>query len=252
MQQPEVTGASRRHPRRRWLASLAGVTLIGALAVGGMTAAACGGGGDDDGTPTVSASRTPRSTPTPGQNAGEKTPIAFSEGDYLTQADLDARGVGEPGRGEFNGARLIVPAIEVDAEFTVKPVGTDGQMPNPNGPEDVVWYDFAQWPGLGGLPTKGGNIVLAAHVDYINYGPAVFWRIDELKAGDQVQIQLNDGTVATYAIEFNKVVDPGSQTDWSKLVSATADESVTLITCTGEFSAGHYSHRQIAWGRRVA
>ena len=251
MQQATGDGAVRRHQGRRWLTSLAGITLIGAVAIGAVFAA-CGGGDDGDETPTAAATRTPRATPTAGENAGNKTPIAFSEGDYLTEADLAARGVGEPGRGEFNASRLIVPAIGIDAEFSVKAVGTDGQMPNPNGPEDVVWYDFAQWPGLGGLPTKGGNVVLAGHVDYINYGPAVFWRIDELKAGDQVQIQLNDGTMATYEIEFNKVVDPTSATDWSKLVSATEDESVTLITCTGEFSAGHYSHRQIAWGRRVA
>jgi LPXTG-site transpeptidase (sortase) family protein len=232
--------------------SLAGISLISTVAIGALAAGACGGGSDDDATPTVSATRTPRPSPTPGENAGQKTPIAFSEGDFLSAEDLAARGVGEPGRGEFNATRLVIPSIDVDAEFTVKAVGTDGQMPNPNGPEDVAWYDFSQWPGLGGLPDKGGNIVMAGHVDYINYGPAVFWRLDELKPGDQVQIHLADGTVATYEVEFNKVVDPSSATDWSGLVSATADESVTLITCSGEFEAGHYSNRQIIWGRRVA
>jgi LPXTG-site transpeptidase (sortase) family protein len=232
---------------------LVAIGIIAAVTIAGIAVSACGGGDDGDkATPTKAATKTKvATTPTPGNNLGSKTPIAFSEGDFLTAEDLASRGSGEPGRGEFTGTRLIIPSIEVNAEFTQKVVGTDGQMPDPNGPEDVAWYDFSQWPGLGGIPDKGGNIVMAGHVDYINYGPAVFWRIDELKAGDQVQIQLVDGTMATYEIEFNKVVEPGDQ-DWSNLVAGTADESVTLITCTGAFEAGHYDKRQIAWGRRVA
>ena len=202
-------------------------------------------------TPTVEATRTkPVGTPTPGANAGLKTPIAVSPGDTLAPGDLALRGTGEAGRGNFGGTRLVIPKIGVDAQFSVKDVGTDGQMPNPNGPEDVAYYDFSQWPGLGGLPGKGGNTVLAGHVDYINYGPAVFWRLHELEPGDTVEIQQADGTKATYKIEFNKQID-ASAADWTPIVQATADESITLITCGGQFEAGHYNNRQIVWGRRV-
>lgn len=244
-------------PRQRRLArGLAALAIIGTTIAAAVAVSACGSGDSKDKTPTGTATKAATKTkaagtPTAGSNLGSKTAIAFSEGDFLTVADLSARGVGEAGRGEFNGSRLIIPSIELNAEFSQKAVPTDGQMPNPNGPEDVVWYDFSQWPGLGGIPTKGGNIVMAGHVDYINYGPAVFWRLDELKPGDEIQIQLVDGTTATYRVEFNKVVDPGDA-DWSGLVQATADESVTLITCSGEFEAGHYSNRQIVWGRRIA
>lgn len=215
-----------------------------------------GGGGGDDAqatgkTPTVAATATkPGGTPTPGANAGLKTPIAISPGDTLTAGDLAARGSGIPGRGEFTGAKLVIPKIGIDAPFSVKQVGTDGQMPNPNGPEDVAYYDFSQWPGLGGLPDKGGNVVLAGHVDYIRYGPAVFWRLHELEVGDAIEIQMADGTTATYKVEFNKQLD-ASAADWTPIVEATADESITLITCGGEFEAGHYNNRQIVWGRRV-
>jgi LPXTG-site transpeptidase (sortase) family protein len=123
-------------------------------------------------------------------------------------------------------------------------------MPNPTGPEDVAYYDFSQWPGLGGVPGAGGNVVLAGHVDYINYGPAVFWRLHEMKVGDTVEIRMADGTVATYAIEFNKMIEVGDA-DWTAIVAATGEESITLITCGGEFEAGHYNNRQIVWGRRV-
>jgi LPXTG-site transpeptidase (sortase) family protein len=228
------------------------------IAVAVVAIVMAGGGGKKTGdaqatgkTPTVAATATkPGGTPTPGANAGLKTPIAISPGDMLQPGDLAARGTGEAGRGEFSGTKLVIPKIGIDAEFSVKQVGTDGQMPNPNGPEDVAYYDFSQWPGLGGLPDKGGNVVLAGHVDYIRYGPAVFWRLHELEVGDTIEIQMADGTTATYKVEFNKQLD-ASAADWTPIVEATADESITLITCGGQFEAGHYNNRQIVWGRRV-
>ena len=160
------------------------------------------------------------------------------------------RGTGVPGRGDFAGERLLIPRLEIDAPFSYKIVPPDGQMPNPNSWDDVAYYDFSQFPDLGGLPGKGGNVVIAGHVDYIRHGPAVFWRVHELQPGDIVTIRMTDGTTYDYKIEFNKVLDPNGA-DWSGIVSATADESVTLITCTGVFEAGHYNNRQVAWGRRV-
>ena len=38
-------------------------------------------------------------------------------------------------------------------------------MPNPNGSDDVAYYNFSAWPGKGGAPGQGGNSVFAGHVD---------------------------------------------------------------------------------------
>lgn len=232
------------------------IALIAIVAAVVMVSVAMAGGGGGNkqaqagGTPTADASNTPESTVTP-QSAGLRTPIAVSPGDQLTLSDLAARGSGLPVRGQFTGARLVIPSIGVDAPFSVKTVPSGGQMPNPNGPEDVAWYDFSGFDGLGGTPGLGGNVVLAGHVDYINYGPAVFWDIPKLDTGDRVQIRMNDGSVVEYAIEFNKTVQ-ADEAPWDEIVAGTAEESITLITCVGQFSAGQYSDRQIVWGRRVA
>jgi len=202
------------------------------------------------GSPAVARTATALGANTPGANAGLKTPIPFSQGNALSEADLSARGTGEPGRGDFPGSRLVIDKLKINAPFSNKFVGEDGQMPNPDGPSDVAYYDFSDWPGLGGVPGKGGNVVLAGHVDYINYGPAVFWRLHELEPGDSIEIQLADGSSQKYRVEFNKQIQVGDA-DWTGIVQATADESITLITCGGQFEAGHYSNRQIVWGRRV-
>lgn len=228
------------------------IMVLVVAAIVGVTVA--GGGGDEnvsgDNTPSATKTKAAAPTETPGANAGLKTPIAVSPGSELTLGDLALRGAGEPARGEFTGERIIIPKIGVDAPFTYKTVPGSGQMPNPNSWNDVAYYDFSSFPGLGGLPNAGGNVVVAGHVDYINHGPAVFWDLHTLTVGDRVQIRMADGTLVEYAIEFNKHITAGDA-DWTAIVAGTAEESITLITCGGEFEAGHYNNRQIVWGRRV-
>jgi LPXTG-site transpeptidase (sortase) family protein len=246
---------SEASPRKRALLAGVPVAVLALVVVVIVVVAASGGGGDETAVaPTPRASATVLATPS-AVHAGAKTPIATSPGDELTEFDLAQRGAGVPGRGEFLGDRLIIPSIGVDAPFSVKVVpNPGGQMPNPNGPSDIAYYDFSAWPLFGGVPDVGGNVVVAGHVDYINVGPAVFWDLDKLVVGDRVQIKLKDGTIVEYAIEFNKHIDATTATEkkmWDAIVAGTADESITLITCGGEFSDGHYSNRQILWGRRV-
>lgn len=231
--------------RRRGAAVLAVAVLSLALLAG------CGSGGKKAATETPTD--TPEATPT-GANAGLKTPIPITPGSQLVQQDLDARGVGLPGRGPFNGSRLVIPKIGVDAPFSIKSVPPDGQMPNPNGPEDVAWYDFSGFPALGGVPGGGGNVVIAGHIDYIRYGPAVFWRLRELEAGDTIEIKMNDGSTATYVVAFNKtinVADAENTPIFENVVKATEGESLTAITCAGVFASGEYDARQVLWARRV-
>jgi len=73
-------------------------------------------------------------------------------------------------------ARLVIPRIGVDAPVTVKGLDPNGVMQNPNGPEDVAWYDFTSRPG------QGGNAVFSGHLDYQDCGPAIFARLREMKA----------------------------------------------------------------------
>jgi LPXTG-site transpeptidase (sortase) family protein len=248
MRELDQTAIYGRGAGARVRSRLAAAAAIVAIAAAVMAATACGGDSKPDKTPK--ASSTPNVSATPGANLGAKTPIVTSPGAELTDFDLAQRGPGEPARGDFTGDRIIIPKAGVDAPFTYKVVPLGGQMPNPNSWDDVAYYDFVNWPGMGGLPGKGGNVVVAGHVDYINHGPAVFWDLDKLAVGDRVQIRLTDGTMVEYAVEFNKHIE-AAKADWEAIVSGTADESITLITCGGEFSAGHYTNRTIIWGRRV-
>ncbi|MGA2285806.1 MAG: class F sortase [Dehalococcoidia bacterium] len=160
-----------------------------------------------------------------------------------------------PGSGQ--GDHLIIPSINVNAALssrviTPNPDGTT-DMPNPDGPNDVVWYDFSAFPGLGGRPGVGGNTVLSGHVDYHDYGPAVFWDLGKLTEGSEIIIQLSDGSSYHYSVQWNRVVDPAS-TSWNDIVAATPQESLTMITCAGTFdsSSRSYDQRRVVWAVRTS
>ena len=50
------------------------------------------------------------------------------------------------------GMRMVIPRIGVNAPVNVRVLGADGNMGNPNGKDDVIWYDFSAFGGMGGFP----------------------------------------------------------------------------------------------------
>lgn len=149
------------------------------------------------------------------------------------------------------GDRLVIPAAGVNAPVSGVKVGSNGVMPDPVGYFNAVWYDFSAL-GLGGY-VDGGNLVLAGHVDCgrcVNGGPgtAIFYNTRYLNIGDSIQYITSSGAVQNYVVFSN--VDYSAGADFSGVVSpGTAD--LTLITCTGSFSGGHYDLRNVVFARKV-
>jgi LPXTG-site transpeptidase (sortase) family protein len=157
----------------------------------------------------------------------------------------------QTGPGPITGTdmTLSIPKIGVNAAVSGRTVGTSGQMGDPSGAYMVVWYDFNSHIGLGGRPgDPGANIVMAGHVDYIGVGPAVFWGIRDLVPGDVVTIYSATGTY-NYAVQWAHWVEPYE--DFTSYVAQQGVESVTLVTCIGGFSGGHYSNRIAVRATRI-
>jgi len=148
-------------------------------------------------------------------------------------------------------SRLVIPKIDVDAPLESKTVDTDGVMPMPSGPEVVTVYDMSEYqPGEERRVGFGGNAVLSGHVDYIDYGPAVFWDLSELKPGDEVEVRLEDGTVYHYAVVWNEKwsVD---DLPWDKVFEINGRDAVTLLTCAGSWDGHEYSDRRAVRAERA-
>lgn len=234
--------------------------LIGALvvviAVGlVLVVVALGGGGGDGNTNNVDANPTRTSDH---DFAGIRTAVP------TPQATLDlarATALAPNLTSVAEGDRLIIEKFGINAPLSYKEVGLDGLMPDPNGPDDVAYYNFSAWPGLGGAPGRGGNVVLAGHVDSGSKKckngtvdppcAAVFWDVSELRIGDIVEVQVS-GQSYRYRVTTNQPVS-AKNGPWNQIVASTAQESITLITCGGDFNrqTREYDSRQVVTAVKI-
>jgi sortase (surface protein transpeptidase) len=221
-----------------------------------LATAACGASDDegDTGTPSPPTVVVP-ATPTPDLSA---TPIPQLAADLQPLYDFVARH-GYPKEG--NVGRIRIPRIGVDAQIPER-VANDLNLSNlnPFGPADVIWYNL-KTNGFGGEPGEGKNAIFSGHTDY-NYpvayaqgaryaGPGVFAGINQLEVNDGIEITMK-GKTTRYGVVWLKQVP--EQGDWGAIYAAEQPEgdSITLITCTGEFNpiTQEYSSRTVVRARR--
>jgi sortase (surface protein transpeptidase) len=130
--------------------------------------------------------------------------------------------------------RLRIPRIGVDAPVVEMGVGADGAMESPAGPDPVAWYGFSAKPG------SAGNAVFSGHVDFHDYGPAVFWNVRKLQPSDIIEVALEDGRVLSYVVTATQQY-PVATIPMAEILAPTPGATVTLITCAGTFREGNYS-----------
>jgi sortase (surface protein transpeptidase) len=138
---------------------------------------------------------------------------------------------------------LQVDSVGVDAPIELGAV-TDGVMMDPSGPWVVSWYEPL------GKVGEGGNVVMAGHVDYWNVGPAVFWDVRYLPEGEVITVVGEDGKNYEYAVEWTQSYLADQLTPeviQGEIVGDTGQETLTLITCGGEFdpATGEYNERWV-------
>jgi LPXTG-site transpeptidase (sortase) family protein len=153
---------------------------------------------------------------------------------------------GDPRLAALDIKRLVVPKVGINAPIVVMGILPDGTMDSPRGPTEVAWYTFSSKPG------QVGNVVLAGHLDYVDYGAAVFYRLRDLRPGDEVTMVLSDDTEVKYAVESVAEYDEATA-PIADIVGRTPNEAITLITCAGSFdrSSLHYNKRLVVRGARV-
>ncbi len=148
---------------------------------------------------------------------------------------------------EANPLRLRIPEIAVDAPFEA-PLGLkqNGEIGVPESYETVGYYKFGPTPG------EIGPAVVLGHVDSYE-GPAVLFRLGQLEVGDEIMIDREDGTTATFAVTaLERHEQEGFPT--VKVYSDLDYAGLRLITCTGVYDHGslRYSHNLIVFAELVA
>lgn len=144
--------------------------------------------------------------------------------------------------------RLRIPGIFVDAP--VERYGIDsatGQMDVPSNVTDVGWYEFGPKPG------QPGSSVLAAHVDLEGQGPGVFFDLQTLLPGDEIEIQYDDGRTKIFKVDASTTYLK-EELPLDAIFSRDGPPILTLITCGGGFNSnvGRYDSNVVVYARPVA
>jgi hypothetical protein len=146
----------------------------------------------------------------------------------------------------FTNDRLLIPRFGVDAQVNVRDVALDGVLGNPEGPEDVVRYNFPLYPTAQAYPGNGGTTMIAGHVDFAEYGLAVFAPLRSMIAvGDIVEYVRFDGVKVSYVVDW--VSDLPPEYPFGQLATNNGVEALVLVTCNGEWNWDQraYSHRRV-------
>ncbi|MGY1747294.1 class F sortase [Blastococcus sp. SYSU D00695] len=166
--------------------------------------------------------------PAPAADTGTAGPAAAAPAPPVRPAARPGPAVADP-------LRVRVPVIGVDSPLVRLGLDPGGALETPADSARAGW--FGGGPAPGGI----GPAVLAGHVDSTR-GPAVFWRLRDLAAGDEVLVDRADGTTARFAVtrveRHRKDAFPTAE-----VYGPTPDAQLRLITCGGDFDRAARSYR---------
>ena len=141
---------------------------------------------------------------------------------------------------------LTIPLIGVKTNLITLGLAAGGALQVPSSTSIAGWYTGSPRPGA------IGSAIIVGHIDSLT-GPGVFYRLAELRAGDDVYVQRADGTTAEFRVTsvqtYLKDKFP-TQT----VYGPTPDAELRLITCGGAFdpATGHYLSNIVVYATEVS
>ncbi len=131
--------------------------------------------------------------------------------------------------------RVEIPAIGVSSSLVRLGLNPDRTMEVPGDFQVAGWFTGAPQPG------QLGPAVIAGHVDS-RTGPAVFYRLRDLRPGDQIRVVRADRRVVRFKVD-SLASYPKQSLPPDAVYGATTTPALRLITCAGSFDRSSRSYR---------
>ncbi|HEX8858858.1 MAG TPA: class F sortase [Actinomycetes bacterium] len=141
--------------------------------------------------------------------------------------------------------QIEIPRIGVSSNLIKLGKKKDGTVET----KPLPWA-VAGWYKGGPIPGDPGSAVIMGHVDSKATGPAVFYRLRELRPGDQVLVKRTDGSVVRFAVDRTAQF-PKASFPTDEVYYPTLTPELRLITCGGSFddATGHYRSNIIVFAK---
>ncbi|TDL82704.1 class F sortase [Peribacillus frigoritolerans] len=130
--------------------------------------------------------------------------------------------------------QIVVPSLDIEANVESVGLTDDGTMELPSDDKLTAWYEN------GALPGENGNSVIAGHVDN-KTGPAVFFRLKDIKPGEEVIVYGKNGEELTFVVQDKKAY-PFDDAPLPSIFGFSQEKKLNLITCTGTFDLKKKTH----------
>ena len=178
-----------------------------------------------------------QSAPIPGHSASQSLAGNAAQANAAGRPAVAARSV---------PVSIRIPAMGVSVSLSQLGLNADKSPQVPTKFQEPGWYK------LGPAPGQMGSAVILGHVDDKN-GPAVFFKLGSLKAGDKVDVSLADGAVVHFAVTTVETYAK-AQFPSQKVYGSHGISGLQLVTCGGKFDAatGHYLSNVVAYTTMVS
>ena len=133
---------------------------------------------------------------------------------------------------------LRIDTIGVDAPLVSVGLEPDGAMEIPDDVREIGWYDPDD---LGVRPGTTGTAVFASHVDSRTQGRGVLFELRQMRVGDTLDIDLEDGTTQTWVVTEVAQI-PKVSMPLNEIFTWSGPPRVVVITCGGEFDRSARSY----------
>jgi len=128
---------------------------------------------------------------------------------------------------------------KIGAESTLVEAGLDDnqaiEVPPVTQPMQAAWYKFSQVPG------DPGPAIVLGHVDG-DKKPGIFYRLHEVKVGDEIFIQRKDGKTLRFVTTRTEQV-PKDKLPEDAIYGTTTEPELRVITCGGAFDKAEHSYK---------
>lgn len=141
--------------------------------------------------------------------------------------------------------RLRIPESDIDMSIVGVGVEPTGQMSLPIDPAVAGWYRYGP-----DADSTAGNVLLAAHVDAIDYPIGPLARLRDLAAGAIIEVDASDGQTRTYVLESITYYEK-SALPTGDLFAREGPPALVIVTCGGPFDSatGHYRDNVVGVAR---